>query len=186
MLKLVPFQNWSSRHFWNHFNPVSGCSGSFINQWCVISKYLELVPKFYTVAPLKRVCKALPQQLLLSQDLLRLTSAHWNMQNWANIYCYSVKWAGTKWNKSIFTGTIWNELCLEESGTELERNEFQWKIRWNGTERVPVQGWVERNGTSSKKIGTEYNTGFDYIKFRQTAEKTYICSVYQNLPNTAF
>ena len=127
-LKIVPLRKWSFRHFCKHFNSVPGCCGSFINQWCVISKYLELVPKFYTVAPLKRVCKALPQQLLLSQDLLRLTSAHWNMQNWANIYCYSVKWAGTKWNKSIFTGTIWNEFCMEERGTELERNEFQLRI----------------------------------------------------------
>ena len=47
---------------------------------------------------------------------------------------------------------------MEERGTELERNEFQLRIGWNGTERVPVQGWVERNGTSSIKIGTEYNT----------------------------
>ena len=34
----------------------------------------------------------------------------------------------------------------------MERNEFQLRIGWNGTERVPVQGWVERNGTSSKKM----------------------------------
>ena len=67
------------------------------------------------------------------------------------------------WNEmdlSIFAGTIWNEFCLKERGTELERNEFQLRIGWNGTERVPVQGWVERNGTSSRKIGTEYNTDF--------------------------
>ena len=48
---------------------------------------------------------------------------------------------------------------MEDRGTELERNEFQFKGSWNGTEQVPVHSWVERNGTSSKKIGTEYNTG---------------------------
>ena len=60
---------------------------------------------------------------------------------------------------------LWNEFCLEEHGTEQERNEFQLRIGWNGTERVPVQGWVERNGTSSKKIGTEYNTDQNEFHF---------------------
>ena len=32
-----------------------------------------------------------------------------------------------------------------------------------GTEHVPIHSWVERNGTSSNKIGTEYNTGFDHV-----------------------
>ena len=41
---------------------------------------------------------------------------------------------------------------------ELERNEFQLRIRWNGTEWVSVQSWMEWNATSSKKIGMEYNT----------------------------
>ena len=30
-------------------------------------------------------------------------------------------------------------------------------------EQVPVHSWVELNGTSSKKIGTEYNTGWWYL-----------------------
>ena len=46
---------------------------------------------------------------------------------------------------SIFVGTIWNEFCLEERGTELERNEFQLRIGWNGTERVPKK--LERSTT---------------------------------------
>ena len=61
--------------------------------------------------------------------------------------------------KLVFAGTIWNFTVLEDRGTELERNEFQFKGWWNGTEQVPVHSWVERNGTSSKKFGTEYNTG---------------------------
>ena len=60
---------------------------------------------------------------------------------------------------------------MEERGTELERNKFQLRIGWNRTERVPVQGWVERNGTSSRKIGTEYNTVDRYVDIPKEGER---------------
>ena len=57
------------------------------------------------------------------------------------------------WNEMELINICWNYL---------ERILFGGT--WNGTgmERVPIKNRVERNGTSSRKIGTEYNTACDH------------------------
>ena len=79
-LKLVPFQNWCSRHFCKHFNPVSGCSGSFINQWCVISKYLELVPKYIQWHDLKEFAKLCHKSYYLVKTFQYKTGSRFTQQ----------------------------------------------------------------------------------------------------------
>ena len=53
--------------------------------------------------------------------------------------------------------------CCTETRSETERNEpeFVPDFARNGTENPEfVPNFVERNGTRSEKIGTEYNTGY--------------------------
>ena len=54
------------------------------------------------------------------------------------------------WNEMELINICWNYL---------ERILFGGTWNGTGTERVPIKNRVERNGTSSRKNGTEYNTG---------------------------
>ena len=82
-LKLVPFRNWSSTYFCRYFSSLPGFFSQFINQWCVICKYLELVPDFFAVALLKVICKTL-------RTVYDWPCIGWKSLSWANIYWFPI------------------------------------------------------------------------------------------------